>query len=82
VLFRSPAEAAAAFDQVLQLPALSWGPWLVFARVGLARALRESGDAPRSLAAYDALLEPWKDADRDVPLLKVAQGERRAVAAR
>jgi len=77
-----PAEAVAAFDQTLQLRSLSWGPWQVFARVGLARAYRETGDTARSLAAYDALLGAWKDADPDVPLVKVVERERKAVAGR
>ena len=76
---RRPAEAVAAFDQTLRLRSLSWGPWQVFARVGLARAYRESGDTARSLAAYDAFLESWKDADPDVPLLKVVERERKRV---
>ena len=79
---RRPAEAVAAFEQTLRLRSLSWGPWQVFARVGLARAYRELGDTARSLAEYDAFLASWKDADRDLPLLKVVERERKAVAGR
>jgi tetratricopeptide (TPR) repeat protein len=77
-----PADGVTAFEEVRRLRAVSWGPWQVLAQISLARALRESGNAPRSLAAYDAFLQRWKDADRDVPLLTVAQRERAAVAAR
>jgi len=52
------------------------------ARLGLARALRESGDTGRSLAAYEAFLDSLKDADPDAPLLAVARRERAAVIPR
>ena len=59
-----PADAAAAFEDVVRIRPIASGPWLVVSRLGLARALRDSGDRTRSLAAYDVLLESWKDADR------------------
>jgi len=74
-----PAEAAAAYGEVVRLHMIAWGPVLPAARLGLARALRDAGDRPGSLAAYDALLESWKDADRDARLLKVVELERKAV---
>ncbi len=79
---RQPSDAAAAFEQAIRLRAISpASPWVPVARLGLARALRESGDVSRSLAAYDAFLESWKDADADAPLLAVGRRERAAVAA-
>jgi hypothetical protein len=79
---RSP-DAVTAFDAVINLRAVEpASPWVAFARLGLARALGESGDQARSLAAYDAFLESWKDADPDAPLLTVARRERAAVALR
>ncbi len=78
-----PANAAALFRDLTELRALEpASPWAAFAPLGLARALRESGDVSGSLAAYDAFLESWKEADPDAPLLAVARRERAAVAAR
>ena len=88
MLFRSnqwakrPSDAAAAFDELIRFRVIALGPWMPIARLGLARALRDSGDAARSLAAYDAFLESWKDADPDAPLLIAARRERAAIALR
>ena len=80
---RRPSDAAAAFEDLIRLrPIEPASPWVAFARLGLARALRESGDTARSLAAYDAFLDSWKDADPDAPMLKVARRERAAVTRR
>jgi tetratricopeptide (TPR) repeat protein len=74
------AEAAATLDELLRLRGVaSLSPWVAFARLELARALRRSGDAARSMAAYDAFLESWKEADVDAPLLAVARRERAAM---
>jgi hypothetical protein len=78
-----PSNAVAAFRDVIQLRAVEpASPWVAFARLGLARALRESGDTSGSLTAYDAFLESWKEADPGAPLLSVAWRERAAVAPR
>ncbi len=80
---RRPSDAAAAFDELIRLrPIEPASPWVPFARLSVARALRGSADAARTLAAYDAFLESWKDADADAPLLKVARRERAAVTLR
>ncbi len=80
---RRSSDAAAAFEELIGLRAVvPASPWVAFARLGLARALRESGDTARSLAAYDAFLDSWKNADTDAPLLKAARQERAALAAR
>ncbi|HEY3381216.1 MAG TPA: winged helix-turn-helix domain-containing protein [Vicinamibacterales bacterium] len=80
---RRSKDAAGAFEEVIRLRAVAPAtPWVAFARLGLARAVRESGDTVRSLAAYDAFLESWKDADPDAPLLAVARRERAALARR
>jgi eukaryotic-like serine/threonine-protein kinase len=77
---RRPADAAAAFEETLRLRAVEpSSPWLAFAQLGLARALRESGDAVGSAAAYQTFLESWKGADPDAPLLKIARRERAAI---
>ncbi len=76
---RRPANAAAAFEEIFHFRALyPSSPWLAFARLGLARSLRETGDTARSLAAYDAFLQSWADADPDAPLLAAARRERAA----
>ncbi len=77
---RRPTDAAGAFGELVRLRAAAFGAWVPVARLGQARALRDAGDAPRSLAAYDAFLESWKDADQ-LPLLHAARQERQAVAA-
>ena len=80
---RRPSNAAVAFRELIQLRALEpTSPWVAFAPLGLARALSESGDKAGSLAAYNAFLESWKDADRDAALLAVARRERAAIAGR
>jgi eukaryotic-like serine/threonine-protein kinase len=76
-----PAEAVEAFGELVRLRAVAFGPWVAVARLGQARAFRDAGDTQRSLAAYDAFLEWWENADQ-VPLLKAAQQERKALAAR
>lgn len=80
---RRPASAATAFSDLIRLRALDpASPWVAFARLGLARALRDSGDTAGSLTAYDAFLDSWKEADPDAPLLAAARRERKAVAGR
>jgi DNA-binding winged helix-turn-helix (wHTH) protein/tetratricopeptide (TPR) repeat protein len=78
-----PAEAAAAFEELVGLRSIGpSSPWVPFAQLGLARALRESGQTAKSLAAYDAFLASWKNADTDAPLLAIARRERAAAAPR
>ena len=80
---RRPLDAVAAFDELIRFRAIDpASPWVAVARLGLARALRESGDTGRSLAAYEAFLDSLKDADPDAPLLAVARRERAAVMPR
>jgi tetratricopeptide (TPR) repeat protein len=73
--------AAAAFEEVIRLRSVDpASPWVTYARLGLARALRDCGDAARSAAAYDALLEAWTHADADAPLLKTVRRERASLS--
>lgn len=75
-----PAQAAAAYQELLRLRGVApVSPWVAVARLGLARALRESGDLKGSRAAYEALIESMKGADADAPLLVAARRERDAV---
>jgi len=76
-------EAAATFQELLRLRAVvPTSPWVAFARLGLARALRDAGDAAGSRAAYDVVLESMKKADADAPLLVAARRERAALGSR
>jgi len=78
-----PLVAAAAFDDLIRLRILApESPWVPHARLGLARALHASGDDARSLAAYDAFLQSWNDADPDAPLLGAVRRERATAARR
>ncbi|MDO8836445.1 MAG: tetratricopeptide repeat protein, partial [Vicinamibacterales bacterium] len=78
-----PASAASAFSDLIRLRALEPdSPWVAFARLGLARALRDSGDTAGSLKAYDAFLDSWKEADSGAPLLTAARRERATIAGR
>ena len=73
-------EAAAAFRDLLGLrPLAALSPWVTYARLGLARALREAGDLAGSRAAYDAAIEWVKDGDKDAPILVAARRERAAL---
>jgi hypothetical protein len=76
-----PSEAVPPLERLIRMRVLyPASPWVPFARLALARALYESGDTARSAAAYDELLESWKDADRDAPLLKVTRRARAAAS--
>lgn len=75
--------AAAAFEELLRLRAVApTSPWVAFARLGLARALRDAGDAPGSQAAYGDVLTSLSGADADAPLLVAALRERAAPGGR
>jgi DNA-binding winged helix-turn-helix (wHTH) protein/tetratricopeptide (TPR) repeat protein len=76
-------EAATIFEELLRFRAVgSTSPWVPFARLGLARALRDAGDVTGSLPAYDAFLDSMKSADADAPLLVAARRERAALVSR
>jgi tetratricopeptide (TPR) repeat protein len=50
-------------------------PWGALARLGLARAYAQSGDAEKSRAHYREFLQLWKNADPDLRILKEAKAE-------
>jgi DNA-binding winged helix-turn-helix (wHTH) protein/tetratricopeptide (TPR) repeat protein len=76
-----PAQAATTFREIVRLRGVApMSPWVPFARLGLARALAAAGDVNASVAAYDAFLESWKNADADMGLLSAARQERAAIA--
>jgi tetratricopeptide (TPR) repeat protein len=69
-------EAAGEFQKIRDHPGLVLNdPIGPMARVHLARALSASGDRANSAAAYEDLLAVWKDADRDIPVIRQARAE-------
>ena len=56
-----------------------FAPVVPLARLGLARAWQMSGDLDKSRKEYDELLQIWKNADTDLPLLQRARAERAAL---
>jgi eukaryotic-like serine/threonine-protein kinase len=72
----SQREAAAEFQKILDHPGLVLNdPIGPMARLQLARALAASGDRAKSAAVYKDLLDLWKNADPDIPVLKQAKAE-------
>src|SRR5256884_5106940 len=50
-------------------------PFGALAHLGLARAYQLSGDSAKAKTKYQDFLTLWKDADPDVPILKLAKSE-------
>jgi tetratricopeptide (TPR) repeat protein len=70
------AEAAAEFQKILDHRAIVVSdPIGALAHLQLGRALAMSGDKTKAKTAYEDFLTLWKDADRDIPVLKQAQAE-------
>ena len=78
--------AAAEFQKILDHNGIVWNCWTgALARLGVARAnalqskSSQGADADanrvRALAAYKDFLILWKDADREIPILKQAKAE-------
>ena len=86
-LAAGPGSAAAAeFQKILDHSGIVWNCWTgALAHLGMARAnalearTSQGADADaarvRALAAYKDFLTLWKDADRDIPILKEAKAE-------
>jgi tetratricopeptide (TPR) repeat protein/predicted Ser/Thr protein kinase len=71
-----PAEAAKAFQQVLDLRSVDPADLLMpLSQVGLARSYAAQGDIAQARVAYQDFLASWKDADPDLPFLHQVQGE-------
>ena len=69
-------EAAAELQKILDHPGIMLNdPIGPLARLQLARELSASGDRTRSAAVYRDLLALWKDADRDLPVVREATAE-------
>jgi hypothetical protein len=70
------AEAAAEFQKILYHRGIVLAdPVGAMARLQLGRAFVLSGDKKKAKTAYEDFLTLWKDADRDIPILKQARTE-------
>ena len=70
------SEAATEFQKILDHRGVVVNaPIGALAHLGLARAYSLQGDNPKARAAYQEFLTLWKDADPDVPIVKVAKAE-------
>jgi hypothetical protein len=73
---RNGTGAATEFQKILDHPgAVLSVPIGALAHLGLARAYSLQGDNSKARAAYQEFLTLWKDADPDVPIVKVAKAE-------
>jgi len=69
-------EAAAEFQKILDHQGLvGLDPIGALAHLQLGRAFALSGDKIKAKSAYQDFLTLWKDADKDIPILKSAQAE-------
>ena len=74
------AQAAAEFQTILDHR--GWAPMSALyplAQLGLAQSLAKNGQRNEALAAYQRVLEIWKKADADFPLLSIAKREIEAL---
>jgi len=70
------AEAAAEFQKIIDHRGIvDSDPIGALAHLQLGRAYAMQGDATKAKAAYHDFLVLWKDADRDIPILKQAKAE-------
>lgn len=70
------AQAAAEFQKIVDWPGVAVNePIAALAQLGQARAYVEAGDARKGREAYDRFFALWKDADSDIPMLRLAQWE-------
>jgi tetratricopeptide (TPR) repeat protein len=69
-------EAAAEFQKVLDHRGIVYAdPIGALAHLQLGRAYTLSGDNAKAKSAYERFLTLWKEADRDIPILKQAKAE-------
>jgi hypothetical protein len=69
-------EAAAEFQKVIDgRDIVVSDPIGALAHLHLGRAFALSGDKAKAKAAYQDFLTLWKDADRDIPILRQAKAE-------
>jgi predicted Zn-dependent protease len=73
---RQGTEAAAEFQKILDHRTIVVNFITgALAHLGLARAYVLHGDTAKARAAYNDFFTLWKDADRDIPILKQAKAE-------
>jgi DNA-binding winged helix-turn-helix (wHTH) protein/tetratricopeptide (TPR) repeat protein len=85
----APAEARAEFQKVLDhkgvLAPKDFNPVATtlypLATIGWARAAARAGDVDGSRKAFEAILELWKAADPEIPVLRAAEREYRQLRA-
>src|SRR6202451_2540902 len=76
LLLHDGEKAAGEFQKFVSHPGITVNcPLGALARLQLGRAYALTGDAPKASTAYQDFLTLWKDADRDVPILKQAKAE-------
>jgi eukaryotic-like serine/threonine-protein kinase len=69
-------EAAVEFQKILDHRGIVLNsPIGALAHLQIGRAYAMQGDTAKAKAAYQDFLTLWKDADRDIPLLKQAKSE-------
>ena len=70
------SDAVQAFQRLLDLKHMIMvDPVMPLGKVGLARAYVMAGDKARARLAYQDFLAGWKDADPDVPILRLVKAE-------
>ena len=73
---KQPEAAATEFRKVLQHRGIVGNnPVGALAHLELARALTASGETSEARAKYQEFLMLWKDADREIPILREARSE-------
>jgi eukaryotic-like serine/threonine-protein kinase len=69
-------KATAEYRKILENRGVdATSPFYSLARLGLGRAYALQGDTTKAKTAYQDFFALWKDADRDVPILKEAKAE-------
>jgi DNA-binding winged helix-turn-helix (wHTH) protein/Flp pilus assembly protein TadD len=76
------AGAAVGFRAVLARKGYAWDEQFWLAQLGLARALRLTGDANGSRREYESFLAAWRNADPDLPAVQQAKREYAEIAPR
>jgi hypothetical protein len=75
-----PAGAVREFTSVLDnRGADPFSPVVAMAHLGLARAHALAGNSAESRKSYETLLDIWKGADDDLPVLRTARDELAAL---
>jgi Flp pilus assembly protein TadD len=76
LLNHQPNEAVKEFQKIISRPGMVLNSHTYpMAKLGLARAYAQQGDAVKARAAYMEFIDLWKDADLDLPILREAKAE-------